>query len=224
MPLNSTLLMTGSSISRGKSPRIRDTAERTSSSAACESRSRRNSADTTAVPSLTWLYRCFRPCALASAFSILRATSASIWSGEAPGMDAVTVIIGRSMSGNSWIFMALNAMKPRNVSIANPITAGIGLRMDQADMFMINLSPLARHRLRSGTARRVSTTGSFALSPCLTSMRSPLRCPIFTGRSCTWLSGPTTSTYVVLPRRITADCGNDSKLRLPPLTSNMPRA
>ena len=136
MLLNSTLLMVGSSISRGNSPRMRETVERTSSSAAFESRSSRNSAEMMTEPSLTWVYRCFSPCRLASAFSILRATSASIWSGEAPGIVAVTVTIGRSMSGNIWIFIALKAITPKNVSITKASTAGIGLRIDQDETLM----------------------------------------------------------------------------------------
>jgi hypothetical protein len=136
LPLNSTLLITGSFISRGNSPQMRETAERTSSSAALESRSSLNSAEMMTDPSLTWVYRCFKPCRLASAFSILRATSTSSWSGDAPGKAAVTVTIGRSMSGNIWIFIALKAITPKNVSSTKARIAGIGLRIDQDETLM----------------------------------------------------------------------------------------
>ena len=52
---------------------------------------------------------CLMPCSVAIEFSILRATSVSICAGAAPGSDATTVTVGRSMSGNCWIFIALEA-------------------------------------------------------------------------------------------------------------------
>jgi hypothetical protein len=84
---------------------------------------------------------CFTPCSVATAFSILRATSVSIWAGAAPGSDAVTVTVGSSRSGKFWIFMALKLMAPASVSSTNNMTAAIGLRMDQADTFMAQRFP-----------------------------------------------------------------------------------
>ena len=49
---------------------------------------------------------CLTPCSVAIEFSILRATSVSSCDGDAPGSDAVTVTVGRSMSGKFWIFIA----------------------------------------------------------------------------------------------------------------------
>ena len=76
------------------------------------------------------------PCSVATEFSILRATSVSICAGAAPGRLAVTVTVGRSMSGNCWIFMRLKAITPSRVSMTNSSIAGIGLRIDQAETFM----------------------------------------------------------------------------------------
>src|SRR5688500_18127733 len=76
---------------------------------------------------------CLTPCTVATEFSILRATSVSSCDGEAPGSEAVTMTVGRSMSGNCWIFIALKLMRPTSVSIMNSSIDGIGLRMHQAE-------------------------------------------------------------------------------------------
>src|SRR5688572_7723841 len=95
---------------------------------------------------------CFRPCSVAMAFSILRATSVSSCAGAAPGSDALTLTVGRSMSGKFCTFMALKDRKPPNVSSTNSITAGIGLRIDQEETFIMGMALLAlgggcgRHR------------------------------------------------------------------------------
>ena len=52
---------------------------------------------------------CLTPCSVATLFSILRATSVSSCAGLAPGRLAVTLTVGRSMSGKFWIFMRLEA-------------------------------------------------------------------------------------------------------------------
>src|SRR5688572_21786311 len=70
-------------------------------------------------------------------FSILRATSVSSCDGEAPGSDAVTVTVGRSMSGKFWIFIARKAITPASVSRMKSRIAGIGLRIDQDETFII---------------------------------------------------------------------------------------
>jgi hypothetical protein len=79
---------------------------------------------------------CLMPCRVATAFSILRPTSVSICAGAAPGRVAVTVTVGRSMSMNCWMRIALKAIRPESVSITNSNTAGIGLRIDQAETFI----------------------------------------------------------------------------------------
>ena len=78
----------------------------------------------------------FSPCKVATAFSSLRATSVSSWAGAAPGSVATTVMVGRSRSGKFCTFMALKLSTPAKVSMTNSISAGIGLRMDQADTFI----------------------------------------------------------------------------------------
>ena len=65
---------------------------------------------------------------MAIEFSILRATSVSSCAGAAPGSAAVTVTVGRSMSGKFCTFIALKDSMPAKVSSTNSITAGIGLR------------------------------------------------------------------------------------------------
>src|SRR5512139_248598 len=84
------------------------------------------------------------PCSVAIESSSLRATSVSICAGLAPGSAAVTVIMGRSMSGNCWIFMPRKPIAPTSVSSTNSSTAGIGLRIDQAETFIAGTSPLRR--------------------------------------------------------------------------------
>ena len=69
-------------------------------------------------------------------FSSLRATSVSSCAGAAPGRLAVTVTIGRSMSGKFWIFIRWKPSRPARVSMMNSSTAGIGFRMHQAETFM----------------------------------------------------------------------------------------
>ena len=66
----------------------------------------------------------------------MRATSVSICAGEAPGSEAVTVIVGSSMSGKFWIFIALKPSRPTSVSITNSRIAGMGLRIDQEETFI----------------------------------------------------------------------------------------
>src|SRR5215218_2819976 len=77
-------------------------------------------------------------------FSILRATSFSSCDGAAPGMAAVTVTVGRSMSGKFCTFMALKDRMPPKLSSTKSINAGMGLRMDQAETFMARLLLLSR--------------------------------------------------------------------------------
>ena len=74
---SSSLLTMGSRRSAGMSERTRETAERTSSTASCTGFSRRYSAEMVAVPSVSVVVMCLRPCVVAMAFSILRATSLS---------------------------------------------------------------------------------------------------------------------------------------------------
>ena len=65
-------------------------------------------------------------------FSTFLATSVSSWEGEAPGSEAVTVIVGRSRSGKFCTFIEWKASMPPKVSSTNTISAGTGLRIDQA--------------------------------------------------------------------------------------------
>ncbi len=133
---SSSLVTMGSRRSAGMSARTRETAERTSSTASCTGFSRRYSAAMVAVPSTMVVVMCLRPCVVAMAFSILRATSVSSWPGAAPGRAAVTITTGRSMSGKFCTFIARNDSRPAKVSSTNSIAAGMGLRMDQAERFM----------------------------------------------------------------------------------------
>src|SRR5213083_2648041 len=87
---------------------------------------------------------CLSPCTVAIEFSILRATSVSSCAGDAPGSDAVTVTVGRSMSGKFWIFIALKLISPVSVSMMKSSTAGIGLRMHQAETLNVMPASLAR--------------------------------------------------------------------------------
>src|SRR5688500_1387391 len=82
---------------------------------------------------------CFTPCTVAIEFSSLRATSVSSCEGEAPGRLALTVTVGRSISGKFWIFIARNAITPASVRRMKRRIAGIGLRIDQAETFMVLL-------------------------------------------------------------------------------------
>src|SRR5574343_187606 len=79
---------------------------------------------------------CLMPCRVATEFSILRATSVSIWAGAAPGRLAVTVTVGKSISMNCWTFMAEKEIIPASVSSTNSRMAGVGMRIDQAETFM----------------------------------------------------------------------------------------
>ena len=133
---SSSLATMGSRRSAGRSARTRETAERTSSTASCTGFSSWYSAAMVATPSVSVVVMCLSPCVVAMAFSILRATSDSSWPGAAPGSTAVTMTTGRSISGKFCTFMARNDSRPARVSSTNSMTAGIGLRMDQADRFM----------------------------------------------------------------------------------------
>src|SRR5919112_5329980 len=79
---------------------------------------------------------CLTPCSVAIEFSILRATSVSSWAGDAPGNDAVVMIVGRSMSGKFWIFIARKLIRPRIVSMMKSSTAGTGFWIDQRETLM----------------------------------------------------------------------------------------
>jgi hypothetical protein len=144
---------------------------------------------------------------VAIAFSILRATSVSICDGAAPGRLAVTVTVGSSMSGNCWIVIALNDIRPTTVSMMNSITDGIGFLIDQVEKFMtVSGRRSLRHhflavcagasttRTTSPAFRKpvpVATTGVDGARPRTISTRSPLRRPVSTLTSSTRLSLPT---------------------------------
>ena len=134
---SSSLVMMGSRRSAGRSERTRETAERTSSTASCTGFSSWNSAAMVAVPSVSVEVMCLSPWVVAMAFSILRATSLSSCPGAAPGREAVTMTTGRSMSGKFCTFMDRKASSPANVSSTNSMAAGMGLRIDQAERFMV---------------------------------------------------------------------------------------
>ena len=138
-PAKSTLVTIGSRTSPGRSARTRAMAERTSSTASCTGFSNRNSAVTVTAPSCTLVVMCLRPCSVAMLFSSLRATSVSSCAGAAPGRDADTLTVGRSMSGKFCTFMALKDSRPPKVSSTNSITAGIGFLMAQEETFMVTL-------------------------------------------------------------------------------------
>src|SRR6187431_1087612 len=98
---------------------------------------------------------CLSPCKVATAFSILRATSVSSCAGAAPGRAAVTITVGRSMSGKFCTFIALKDRKPAKLSSTNSITAGIGLRIDQDETFIMARSSPGRRRGRRRRGRRI---------------------------------------------------------------------
>src|SRR5262245_31515064 len=99
---------------------------------------------------------CLTPCSVATEFSILRATSVSSCAGDAPGRAAVTVTVGRSMSGKFWIFIALKAINPRIESRMKSRTAGIGFLIDQAETLMfMRLPGCSPSRRRRRLGRRV---------------------------------------------------------------------
>ncbi len=117
---------------------------------------------------------CLTPCSVATEFSILRATSVSICDGAAPGSVAVTVTVGRSMSGNCWIFIARKAIRPTSVSMTNSRIAGIGLRIDQEETFTaVVLQRSAPPAVPSATTRTVSPS---ARKPA--PWRHHARCPV----------------------------------------------
>src|ERR1700754_1199665 len=102
---------------------------------------------------------CLTPCSVATEFSILRATSVSSCAGEAPGKEAVTVTVGRSMSGKFWIFIELNDINPRMDSRMKSRTAGIGFLIDQADTLMFIGLPARSLSGWSGRGRVVARGG-----------------------------------------------------------------
>ena len=67
--------------------------------------------------------------------------------------------VGRSMSGKFWIFIARKLIRPTSVSMMNSSTAGIGLRIDQAETF-IGVAPRVRRcgRRRPEPPAGASTT------------------------------------------------------------------
>ena len=85
---------------------------------------------------------CLTSCSVASWFSSLRATCDSSCAGEAPGRLAVTVTVGRSMSGKFWIFIQRKPSRPARVSMMKSRMAGIGLRMDAEETFNMVLRVL----------------------------------------------------------------------------------
>jgi hypothetical protein len=105
-------------------------------------------------------------------FSSLRATSVSSCAGAAPGSEAVTVTVGRSMSGKFCTFIALKDSMPAKVSSTNSMTAGIGFLIDQEETFMSApylLAAVAGWR-RLGQARRGTASLTRTRSP---SFRKP---------------------------------------------------
>ena len=99
---------------------------------------------------------CFKPCNVAMAFSSLRATSVSICAGAAPGSDAVTLIVGRSMSGKFCTFIALKDMMPPKQSSTNSMTAGMGLRIDQEETLSMAGASSSAAAAEAGGARGAS--------------------------------------------------------------------
>ena len=57
--------------------------------------------------------------------------------GAAPGKEAVTLTVGRSMSGKFCTFIALKDSMPAKVSSTNSITAGMGFLIDQEETFIM---------------------------------------------------------------------------------------
>ena len=111
--------------------------------------SKRNSALMVVLPSCTLVVMCFKPCNEAMAFSILRATSVSIWAGAVPGRLAVTVMVGRSMSGKFCTFIDPNETMPAKQSMTNSMTAGMGFLIDQDETLIMARSEPCRHHSKS---------------------------------------------------------------------------
>jgi hypothetical protein len=128
---NTAFWITGSRRSSGRSVRTRATASRTSSRASCGGFSSWKLTVRWAVLSTSVVSMCLTPCTVASAFSILRATSVSSCAGEAPGSDAVIVTAGSVMSGKACTFSAAKPMSPAIVSSTKSRMPGVGLRIDQ---------------------------------------------------------------------------------------------
>ena len=74
------------------------------------------------------------PARLRTAASILSVTWFSSSLGAAPGWLTETITTGKSMSGLSLTCIRAKLTMPATVSIANSTSAGIGLRIDQAEM------------------------------------------------------------------------------------------
>ena len=139
---------------------------------------------------------CLTPCSVAIEFSILRATSVSSCAGDAPGSDAVTVTVGRSMSGKFWIFIArklISADGGEHDEEQHPgdrvpdrpgrdVDHGLGgvARARRRGAPALIAGGVSTTRTVSPSARKpppMATTRASGASPAVTSMRSPKRRP-----------------------------------------------
>ncbi len=133
-PTTSMRSTTGSSMPRGRSPRMRATASLTSFSARSVPTSSRSSTVVVELPSVTLEVTCLTPATLATASSTLRVTWVSSSAGAAPVSVTETETIGTSTLGARVIGMARNEITPRTSSTANSTIAGTGLRIEAPEM------------------------------------------------------------------------------------------
>ena len=131
----------GAAMLLGNSARALSTALRTSLSAASLSLSSSKLTLMLTAPSVIVVVMWSSSVSEASLSSILRATSVSSCDGAAPSSEAVTWMVGTSMSGKSWISSRWKPIRPSTVSRMKSRTEGTGLRMAQAEKFMVRSSP-----------------------------------------------------------------------------------
>ena len=134
-PTTSTRSMSGSSMVRGRSARMRPTASFTSFSARSLLTSSCSSTSVVETPSATEEVKCFTPATLATASSTLRVTWVSSSAGAAPDWVIAMETMGTSTLGARVIGMLRNAATPSTSSTTNSTMAGIGRRIEAPEMF-----------------------------------------------------------------------------------------
>jgi hypothetical protein len=137
-------VMTGSSMSPGRSPRTRVTASRTSFTARSRSLPNWNSTEVDDTPSETVDMMCDTSPTVDTAFSITRVTCVSSSAGAAPTWLTLTVTTGMSTSGY-WLMPSLwKPSSPAKVSSTNRMMGGMGALIARAEMFCIMTKHLQR--------------------------------------------------------------------------------
>ncbi len=137
----STRWMIGSSIVRGRSPRILAIASFTSLTARSVLISSRNSAAVTDWPSVMVEVMCLMPETPATASSTRLVICVSISDGAEPCSRMVTETTGTSMLGKRVIGSVRKEMIPSATSTTKRRMGGTGLRIAQAEMFQFIARP-----------------------------------------------------------------------------------